>query len=105
MLMIKDLELRYPTKLLFQDVNLEFKDNNCYGIIGANGCGKSTLLKIINGEIESTKSEVILGRGERISSLVQDHNLYNDFKVLDVVIMGNKKLYNIMLEKDRLYSK
>ena len=105
MLMIKDLELRYPTKLLFQDVNLEFKDDCCYGIIGANGSGKSTLLKIIGGEIESTRGEIILGKGERISSLVQDHNIYNDCKVIDVVIMGNKKLYNVMLEKERLYSK
>ena len=105
MLMINDLELRYPTKLLFQDVNLEFKNDCCYGIIGANGSGKSTLLKIINGEIESTKGDIILGKGERISSLVQDHNVYNDYKVIDVVIMGNKKLYNNMLEKEKLYCK
>lgn len=105
MLRVSNLELRFTTKVLFQNVNLEFNGNNCYGIIGANGAGKSTFLKIIDGRIEPTKGEVIVGKDERISTLVQNHNEYDDYTVLDTVIMGNKELYSIMLEKDRLYSK
>ena len=74
MLKVSNLELRFTTKVLFQNVNLEFTGDNCYGIIGANGAGKSTFLKILDGRIESTKGEVILGKGERISTLVQNHN-------------------------------
>ena len=105
MLRVSNLELRFTTKVLFQNVNLEFNGNNCYGIIGANGAGKSTFLKIIDGRIEPTKGEVIVGKDERISTLVQNHNEYDDYTVIDTVIMGNKELYSIMLEKDRLYSK
>jgi len=105
MLKVSNLELRFTTKVLFQNVNLEFVGDNCYGIIGANGAGKSTFLKILDGRIEPTKGEVILGKGERISTLVQNHNEYDNYKVIDTVIMGNKALYSIMLEKDALYSK
>jgi len=105
MLKVNNLELRFNTKLLFQNVNLEFNNDNCYGIIGANGAGKSTFLKILDGRIEPTRGEVILGKGERISTLVQNHNEYDDHSVLETVIMGNKELYSIMVEKDKLYSK
>ena len=105
MLKVNNLELRFNTKLLFQNVNLEFNNDNCYGIIGANGAGKSTFLKILDGRIEPTRGEVILAKGERISTLVQNHNEYDDHSVLETVIMGNKELYSIMVEKDKLYSK
>ena len=105
MLKLVNLSLRYGKRILFENVNLEFTDNNCYGVIGANGAGKSTLLKIITGQIESTTGEIIKGKGERISYLKQDHNLYNEFTVLDTVIMGNDKLYKIMKEKENLYMK
>jgi len=105
MLRVNNLELRFPTKVLFKDVNLEFNNDNCYGIIGANGAGKSTFLKILDGRIEPTKGEVTLGKGERISTLVQNHNEFDEYKVIDTVIMGNKVLYAIMQEKDALYSK
>lgn len=105
MLIINNLELKFHTKLLFENVNLKFEKGNCYGIIGANGAGKSTFLKIISGEIDSTKGDVIIGKNERISVLKQDHNAYNDHTVQETVIMGNNKLYSIMKEKENLYSK
>ena len=105
MLKLVNLSLRFGKRILFEDVNLEFTEGNCYGVIGANGAGKSTLLKILTGQIESTTGEVIKGKGERISYLKQDHNLYNEHKVLDTVIMGNDKLYKIMKEKEKLYMK
>ena len=105
MLRVSNLELRFTTKVLFQNVNLEFNGNNCYGIIGANGAGKSTFLKIIDGRIEPTKGEVIVGKDERISTLVQNHNEYDDYTVIDTVIMGNKELYSIMKAKDEIYAK
>ena len=105
MLKVSNLELRFTTKVLFQNVNLEFTGDNCYGIIGANGAGKSTFLKILDGRIEPTRGEVILGKGERISTLVQNHNEYDEYNVIDTVIMGNKELYSIMQEKNALYSK
>ena len=105
MLKVNNVELRFPTKVLFQNVNLEFTGDNCYGIIGANGAGKSTFLKILDGRIEPTKGEVIIGKGERISTLVQNHNEYDDYSVINTVIMGNKELYSIMKEKEELYSK
>ena len=82
MLKVIDLELRFTTKTLFKNVNLEFSKDNCYGIIGANGAGKSTFLKILDGRIEPTNGEIILGKGERISTLVQNHNLYDNYKVI-----------------------
>ena len=105
MLKVNNLSLRFNTRTLFENVNLEFNGNNCYGIIGANGTGKSTFLKILSGSIEPTTGEVIIGKGERISVLKQNHNEYDDMTVIDVVIMGNNKLYEIMNEKNNLYLK
>ena len=105
MLKVQNLSVRYGKRVLFENVNLEFTEGNCYGVIGANGAGKSTLLKILTGQIESTSGEVIKNKGERLSYLKQDHNLYNDYTVLDTVIMGNDRLYKIMKEKEALYMK
>ncbi len=105
MLKVNNLSLRFNTRTLFENVNIEFKDDNCYGIIGANGAGKSTFLKILSGEIESTTGEVILGKDQRLSVLKQNHNEYDNYTVIDTVIMGNSKLYDIMKEKDNLYMK
>ena len=105
MLKVVNLSVRYGKRILFENVNLEFQEGNCYGVIGANGAGKSTLLKILSGQIESTTGEVIKDKGERLSYLKQNHNLYNDYNVLDTVIMGNDRLYQIMKEKDALYMK
>lgn len=105
MLKVNNLGLRFNTKTLFENVNLEFNGDNCYGIIGANGAGKSTFLKILSGEIESTSGEVIIGKGERISVLKQNHNEFDEFTVIDTVIMGNNRLYKVMKEKDDLYMK
>ena len=104
-LKVNNLGLRFNTKTLFENVNLEFNGDNCYGIIGANGAGKSTFLKILSGEIESTSGEVIIGKGERISVLKQNHNEFDEFTVIDTVIMGNNQLYKVMKEKDDLYMK
>ena len=105
MLKVMNLSVRYGKRVLFENVSLEFTEGNCYGVIGANGAGKSTLLKILTGQIESTSGEVIKDKGERLSYLKQDHNLYNDYTVLDTVIMGNDRLYKIMKEKEALYMK
>ena len=105
MLKVMNLSVRYGKRVLFENVNLEFTEGNCYGVIGANGAGKSTLLKILTSQIESTSGEVIKDKGERLSYLKQDHNLYNDYTVLDTVIMGNDRLYKIMKEKEALYMK
>ena len=105
MLKVSNLSVRYGKRVLFDNVNIEFKDENCYGVIGANGAGKSTFLKILTGQLESTTGEVTTNKAERISYLKQDHNLYNDYNVIDTVIMGNSRLYNIMQEKDKLYMK
>ena len=105
MLKVSNLSIRFNTKTLFENVNLEFKSDNCYGIIGANGAGKSTFLKIISGTLEPTKGEVITGKGERISILSQNHHEFDSYTVIETVIMGNSKLYNIMKEKDALYLK
>lgn len=105
MLRVSDLTLRFGTRTLFEDVNLEFLPDNCYGVIGANGAGKSTFLKLLNKEIDSTKGDVIIGKYERISMLKQNHNAYDDYSVIETVIMGNSKLYNIMKEKDAIYMK
>ena len=104
MIQVKDVTLRFGKRTLFEDVNLKFTAGNCYGIIGANGSGKSTFLKLLNGELETSSGEIIVSKDERISTLKQDHYAYEDMKVIDVVIMGNTKLYNIMKEKEELYS-
>ena len=105
MLKVNNLELRFVTRILFEDVNIEFKDDNCYGIIGANGAGKSTFLKILSGELEPTKGDVIIGKNERLSVLKQNHNEFDEYNVLETVIMGDDELYNIMKEKEALYMK
>lgn len=105
MISTKDLTLRFGGRILFENVNIKFTEGNCYGLIGANGSGKSTFLKVLSNEIEPTKGEVIVGNNERLSTLKQDQNLYSKEKVIDVVIMGNKRLYDIINEKDKLYSK
>ena len=92
-------------KALFEDVNIKFTEGNCYGLIGANGAGKSTFLKILTGQIEPTKGDVIITPGQRLSFLEQDHFKYDEYPVLDTVIMGNKRLYEIMKEKDAIYAK
>ena len=104
MITVKDVCLRFGTKTLFQEVNLKFIPGACYGIIGANGAGKSTFLKLLNGSLDTTSGEIIIPKNERISTLEQDHYKYDDYRVLDVVIMGNKKLYDVKVEKDELYT-
>ena len=104
MLQVKDVTLRFGKRTLFEDVNLKFTNGNCYGIIGANGAGKSTFLKLLSGELETTAGEIILSKGERIATLKQDHFAYDDYTVMDTVIMGNARLYEIMKEKEELYS-
>ena len=105
MLQVNNLSLKFNTRVLFENVNLKFEKGNCYGVIGANGAGKSTFLKVLSGEIESTTGSIVMSKGERMSVLKQDHNAYDEYKVLDTVIMGNTKLYSIMKEKEALYSK
>lgn len=100
-----NVTLRLGKKALFEDVNIKFTPGNCYGLIGANGAGKSTFLKILSGELEPTKGEVIMDPGERLSILKQDHFQYDEYSVLDTVIMGNQRLYEIMKEKDAIYAK
>ena len=105
MITVNNVTLRFGKETLFENVNLKFLDGNCYGIVGANGAGKSTFLKLLNGTLETSHGEIILPKGERVSTLEQDHYKYDDYPVIDVVIMGNKRLYDIKLEKDKLYQK
>ena len=105
MISTSNITLRVGKKALFEDVNVKFTEGNCYGLIGANGAGKSTFLKILSGKLEPSKGEVIITPGERLSFLQQDHFKYDEFMVLDTVIMGNQRLYDIMKEKDALYAK
>ena len=105
MLTVTGVSLRFGSRVLFEDVNLQFKKGHCYGVIGANGAGKSTFLKILSGEIEPNKGEISLNKGERMSVLSQDHFAYEEFNVIDVVLMGNKELYDIIKEKEEIYSK
>ncbi len=105
MISANNISLRFGKKALFEDVNITFTPGNCYGLIGANGAGKSTFLKILSGELESTTGDVTMDPGERLSVLEQDHFKYDDYSVLDTVIMGNQRLYEIMKEKDAIYAK
>ena len=105
MLQVNNLALKFNTRVLFEDVNIKFEKGNCYGVIGANGAGKSTFLKVLSGELDSTKGEVIISKSERLSVLKQNHNEYDEYNVVETVIGGNEKLYNIMKEKEALYSK
>jgi len=105
MISTSDVSLQYGQRKLFSKVNIVFSPGNCYGLIGANGSGKSTFLKILSGEIEPATGEVIVPKGKRISILKQDQFAFDDFTVLDTVIMGHKRLYDIIVEKDTLYAK
>ena len=105
MLSVKDLTHEFDGQTLFKDVNLDFKEGNCYGIIGANGAGKSTLLKFLSGQREPTKGEIFLDKNARMSVLEQDHFKFDEYYVMETVIMGNPRLYEIMKEKDELYNK
>jgi len=105
MISANNISLRFGKKALFEEVNIKFTPGNCYGLIGANGAGKSTFLKILSGELEPTSGDVTMDPGERLSVLQQDHFKYDSFMVLDTVIMGNKRLYEIMKEKDEIYAK
>ena len=105
MLTVNNVTLRFGKRVLFEDVNLKFDANNCYGVIGANGAGKSTFLKIISGEVETTTGNVSLGKGERLSILKQDHHAYDEYSVIETVMMGDEELYRIMKEKDAIYMK
>ena len=105
MISANNVTLRVGKKALFEDVNIKFTEGNCYGMIGANGAGKSTFLKILSGQIEPTKGEVNITPGERLSFLQQDHYKYDEYLVLDTVIMGNARLYEIMKEKEVIYAK
>ena len=105
MLVANGVTVRFGKRVLFEDVNIKFTKGNCYGLIGANGAGKSTFLKVLSKEIEPSKGEVILDKGERLSVLKQDHFAFEGYTVLDTVIMGNSELYRIMKEKDKIYSK
>ena len=105
MISTSNITLRVGKKALFEDVNIKFTEGNCYGLIGANGAGKSTFLKILSGQLEPTKGEVIITPGERLSFLQQDHFKYDEFPVLDTVMMGKARLYEIMKEKEAIYAK
>ena len=105
MIATQNVSLRYGDRALFENVSIKFTEGNCYGIIGVNGAGKSTFLKILAGEIEPNKGEVVITPGQRLSVLKQDHFAYDDQEVLKTVLMGNKRLYEIMLRKEELYSK
>ncbi|MDD7255418.1 ABC-F family ATP-binding cassette domain-containing protein [Bullifex porci] len=105
MITASNISLSYGTQVLFKEVNIKFTPGNCYGIIGANGAGKSTFLKILSGEIEPDTGEIIITPGERMTTLRQDHFAFNKFRVIDTVIMGHKKLYSVMKERDEIYQK
>ena len=105
MISANNVTLRVGKKALFEDVNIKFTEGNCYGMIGANGAGKSTFLKILSGQLEPTSGDVVISPGERLSFLQQDHFKYDEFPVLDTVIMGNARLYEIMKEKEEIYAK
>ena len=105
MITVTDVSLNFDGQNLFSHVDLKFTPGNCYGVIGANGAGKSTFLRILSGELEPSHGEVSLGKNERMSVLKQDHYAYDQYTVLDTIIMGNSRLYEIMKEKEALYMK
>ena len=105
MISANNITLRVGKKALFEDVNIKFTEGNCYGLIGANGAGKSTFLKILSGQLEPTNGGIVITPGQRLSFLQQDHFKYDSFNVLDTVIMGNARLYEIMKEKEAIYAK
>ena len=105
MIQVSGISLRFGEKKLFEDVNLKFTEGNCYGVIGANGAGKSTFLKILSGEVEANKGDVFITPGQRLAVLKQNHFEFDEYLAIDTVIMGHKRLYEIMQEKDVLYAK
>ena len=105
MITVNDVGMNFSGQQLFKHVDLKFVPGNCYGIIGANGAGKSTFLRILSGDLEPTSGEVFISKDQRMSILKQDHFQYDQYTVLDTVIMGNQRLYDIMKEKDALYEK
>ena len=105
MISANNVTYRVGKKALFEDVNIKFTEGNCYGLIGANGAGKSTFLKILSGKLETTKGDIVITPGQRLSVLEQDHFKYDEYPVMDVVIMGNSRLYEIMKEKEAIYAK
>ncbi|MEZ5016320.1 MAG: ATP-binding cassette domain-containing protein [Flavipsychrobacter sp.] len=105
MISVSNLSLRYGKRVLFEDVNIKFTEGNCYGVIGANGAGKSTFMKILSGDIDPTTGKVEISKGQRMSVLKQDHYEFDEYTVLETVVMGNDVLYKVMQEKDALYAK
>ncbi|MBQ3728848.1 MAG: ATP-binding cassette domain-containing protein, partial [Spirochaetales bacterium] len=105
MITASDISLSFGTQVLFKNVNIKFTPGNCYGIIGANGAGKSTFLKILSGEIEPDTGEIIITPGQRMAVLRQDHFAFNEYSIIDTVIMGYKKLYDIRKEREEIYAK
>ena len=105
MLQVSSLKMQFGGRVLFKDVNISFSKGECYGIIGANGAGKSTLLRIISGELEPTEGVVTYDKNERMSVLKQDHNAFDDVEVLRTVLLGHKRLVEIMDQKEKLYAK
>ena len=105
MITVNNVGLRFGDRKLFEDVNIKFTPGNCYGLIGANGAGKSTFLKILSGELEPQSGSVSMGPGERMAVLKQNHFEYEDIEVIQVVIMGHARLYEVMKEKDAIYMK
>lgn len=105
MIVVSDLSVQFGKRVLFQEVNMKFLPGNCYGIIGANGAGKSTFLKVLYGDVESSKGSVVFGSGERLSVLKQNHFEFDDYPVIETVLMGHSELWKIMREKDEIYAK
>lgn len=105
MISTQNVSLQYGDRALFEDVSIQFAEGNCYGIIGANGAGKSTFLKILSREIEPNKGDVVIAEEQRLSVLKQDHFAYDEQGVLKTIMMGNKRLFEIMQRKEELYSK
>ena len=105
MITVSNLDVQFGKRILFQDVNMKFTPGNCYGIIGANGAGKSTFLRVISKQLDPTRGSVTLGPGERLSVLSQDHFAFDEYTVMDTVLMGHSVLWEIMSEKNALYAK
>ncbi len=105
MISAQNITLAFGERVLFKDVNIKFTPGNCYGVIGANGAGKSTFLKILSGELDQDAGEVFITPGERLAMLQQDHFAFDEYTVMHTVIMGYKKLYEIMIEREQIYAK
>ena len=105
MITTNKLTVRFGSQTLFENVSIKFVSGNCYGVIGANGAGKSTLLRVLSGELEPTSGEISISKGQRIAVLRQDHFAFDDYSVIETVIMGHKKLYEVMKARDEIYAK